>query len=212
MKHRYTPILILILVLLLFQMGAADNEWTRTVTILLEGAILVAVFHASAVHRAMRRGAEVAAVLATLAAVITLLGVGDEAPEAHQIINVLVIALAPVAIGWGVLNNLREHQGVTVQAVVGVLCVYLLVGMIFASLYGAVANITDEPFFANDQANSISDFLYFSFTTLTTTGYGDLAPDGNLGRSVAIMEQLIGAIYLVTVVAVMVANLRPRSA
>ena len=52
-----------------------------------------------------------------------------------------------------------------------------------------------------------SDYLYFSFTTMTTTGYGDLTAATDLGRSFAITEQLIGQIYLVTVVAVIVGNL-----
>jgi ion channel len=56
----------------------------------------------------------------------------------------------------------------------------------------------------------VADFLYFSFATLTTTGYGDLVPGSNLARSLAILEALTGQIYLVTVVAVLVGNLMRR--
>jgi hypothetical protein len=211
MKHRYGVILVLIAVLLIFQMAAADVAWSRSIVIALEGTVLVLTFHASPVHRALRRAAETIAVIATIAGIVTLIGVGDEAPEAFRIINVAVIATAPPVIVWGVIASIREHEGVTVQAVAGVLCVYLLIGMVFASIYGACADLTNEPFFTGQgNPNSIADYLYFSYSTLTTTGYGDLNPAGNLGRSFAILEQLIGAIYLVTVVAVLVSNLRPR--
>jgi ion channel len=56
----------------------------------------------------------------------------------------------------------------------------------------------------------VADFLYFSFATLTTTGYGDLVPGNDLARSFAILEALTGQIYLVTVVAVLVGNLARR--
>ena len=51
------------------------------------------------------------------------------------------------------------------------------------------------------------DFIYFSFTTLTTTGYGDFTAGTSLGRMLAISEALVGQIYLVSVVALLVANL-----
>jgi hypothetical protein len=81
--------------------------------------------------------------------------------------------------------------------------------MLFAFMFSVVDHLGSTPFFvhgAEDQA----DFLYFSFTTITTTGYGDYVPATNLGHSLAITEALVGQIYLVTVVAVIVSNLRPR--
>jgi uncharacterized membrane protein len=94
----------------------------------------------------------------------------------------------------------------------GVLCVYLLIGSLFAFLYGIVNNLAAEPFFASAAHPDTSDFLYFSFATLTTVGYGDLAAATDLGRSLAIAEALIGQIYLVTVVAVIVGGLGRRPA
>jgi voltage-gated potassium channel Kch len=82
--------------------------------------------------------------------------------------------------------------------------------MFFSFLDGAVASIEDGPFFAGDPDTDRSDFLYFSYVTLSTVGYGDLSPVSDLGRMLAVAESLIGQIYLVTVVALIVANLRPR--
>lgn len=54
------------------------------------------------------------------------------------------------------------------------------------------------------------NFLYFAFVTMTTVGYGDLAPAQGIGRAFAIALALTGQIYLVTVVAVIVSNLGQR--
>ena len=89
----------------------------------------------------------------------------------------------------------------------GVLCVYLLIGTAFAFAYSTIAAFDDGSFFAQISGRDQSDFLYFSFTTMTTTGFGDLTAAHDLGRSLAITEALFGQIYLVTVVALIVGNL-----
>ena len=59
---------------------------------------------------------------------------------------------------------------------------------------------------------SRSDYLYFSYVTLTTTGFGDLTAESDLGRTFVVVEALFGQIYLVTIVALIVSNLRPGAA
>jgi Ion channel len=93
----------------------------------------------------------------------------------------------------------------------GVLCLYLLVGLLFGVAFGADQEISGEPFFTTGEGQR-DDFLYFSYATLTTVGYGDLIAAHDVGRSLAITEALLGQIYLVTVVALIVSNLRPARA
>jgi hypothetical protein len=81
--------------------------------------------------------------------------------------------------------------------------------MFFSFAFNVTQQISGDPFFSGAVDGDVSDFLYFSFSTLTTTGYGDLTAGTDLARSFSITEALIGQIYLVTVVAVIVANLRP---
>ena len=57
-----------------------------------------------------------------------------------------------------------------------------------------------------------SDFLFFSYTTLTTTGYGDLVPAGQPGQMVSGLEMMLGQIFLVTLVAGLVSLWRPGEA
>jgi voltage-gated potassium channel Kch len=81
------------------------------------------------------------------------------------------------------------------------------VGLIFGVAYATISDISDTSFFNPPGSYGRDDFLYFSYTTLTTVGYGDLVAATNLGRSLAITEALVGQIYLVTVVAVIISNL-----
>ena len=62
-------------------------------------------------------------------------------------------------------------------------------------------------FFVQTAKPTSADDLYFSFITLTTVGYGDLTAATSLGRSIAVLEALVGQIYLVTIVSVLVSRL-----
>src|SRR5436190_1152622 len=82
----------------------------------------------------------------------------------------------------------------------------VIVSALFCAFVWAVLNRVDGPFFAGGQAGNASDFQYFSFVTLTTVGYGDLTARSALGHTLAVLEALVGQIYLVTVVSLFVTN------
>jgi hypothetical protein len=82
--------------------------------------------------------------------------------------------------------------------------------MIFLFIYGVVAGLGSGPFFAQGTDGTRSLRLYFSYVTLATLGYGDYTPAGNLGHTLAVLEALLGQLYLVTVVAVLVARMGQR--
>ena len=102
------------------------------------------------------------------------------------------------------------ERGVVLQAVFGALAVYLLLGLFFGFLYGAMATGVDGDFFAQGTDGTQTGRVYFSFTALTTTGFGDLTARTAPGRTFAVLEMLIGQLYLVTVIAMLVGNLGRR--
>jgi hypothetical protein len=110
----------------------------------------------------------------------------------------------------GVVAHVRT-AGVTLQAVAGGLAMYLLVGLLFADAVGAVADLSAGSFFAQGTDGTSGERIYYSFMSLTTTGFGDLTPRTEVGRALAVLEVLVGQIYLVVVVALLVGNLRPRA-
>lgn len=205
--HRYVVVLILIVVLLIFEMAAPDGDGARLVAVLLQAATLIAAVITSRAHRWVIRFTIVASTLLVVAAIGAVIGTEDLGSDSARLISLLLVGLVPPAIVVGLVKHFREEQRVTVQTMFGVLCIYLLIGAFFSTAFATIQALSDESFFTTG-FGAPSDFLYFSFATLTTVGYGDLIAATNLGRSLAITEALMGQIYLVTVVALIVANLR----
>jgi hypothetical protein len=211
--YRFGIVLGLILVSLTFQLAAGEGDDARLIAVVLQAATVVAAVIASRAHPWVIRLSVGASVLLVAGAAAAILGTDEFGGNSGRLITLLLIALAPPAIVSGLIKHFREEGGITMQTMFGVLCLYLLIGLLFGTAFAAIEEVSDDPFFEgfNTASATTEDFLYFSFATLTTVGYGDLVAATNLGRSLAITEALIGQIYLVTVVAVIVSNLRPAS-
>jgi len=110
-----------------------------------------------------------------------------------------------------ILDRILRRTAVTVQSLAGALSAYLIIGMFFASLYGLMDAFTAGPFFASGEAANARSFQYFSYTTLTTLGYGDYTAALFPGRSIATFEALVGQVFLAVLVARLVAAFHGRS-
>ena len=209
-RHRYGFVLLLILSSLVFGLAAPEEEWARLVAIAIQGATLLAALSASRIHRFMFRLASLVVAAAIVSSTGALIGSGELGATAARLVTVMLIALAPAAITRGVVVDLRERGEVSLHTMFGVLCIYLMIGSMFAFVDGIADSVSSTPFFATRASATVSDFLYFSFATMTTVGYGDLTTATDLGRSLAIAEALVGQIYLVTVVAVIVGSFSRR--
>lgn len=104
------------------------------------------------------------------------------------------------------LQNLLRARFVTQETLVSAACVYLLVGLAFAFAYMWV-QIAIPGSFASAAGAAFLDLptlVYFSFVTLATLGYGDIAPVSPIARSLATLEAIFGVMYLAIVISRMV--------
>ena len=123
------------------------------------------------------------------------------------LLNILLVATVPVVIA----RSLWRRRLIDVKTVLGAVCIYVLLGMMFAFVYAAINGSTQGSFFVQTAHATTPDFLYFSFVTQTTVGYGDFTAAGDLGRALAVLEALTGQLYLVTIIAVLVSRLSGRN-
>jgi hypothetical protein len=208
-QQRYGLLLAVIFLVFAIQGIATPENWEQVlVTAILGGTLLLSLRVANVTHWAFRLALVLALAALVVSIVETVSGNVDHAPT--RIANGLLVVFAPPAIAVGVVRSLRARQTVTLEAVLGVLSIYLLLGMLFAYIYGSVDRLGGGPFFAQEVPATVSRCLYFSFTTLTTVGYGDLTARSNLGHTLAMFEALTGQIYLVTIVSLIVANIGRR--
>lgn len=207
----YSLLLISVIASLGLQGAIAPGAVQQVLVSALLGASLLLAFRVARLSRPLFA---FAVALAVTGIAVSVLRAGSEAVgdgEARAM-NALLALLGPPAVALGVLRNLRASRQVRIEAVMGVLSLYILLGLLFGFVYGAIDRYGD-PFFADGTAATVSRCLYFSFTTLTTVGYGDFVAGTDLGHTLAVFEALIGQIYLVTVVALIVGNLgRPDRA
>jgi hypothetical protein len=210
-ERRYGVVLLLVLSSVVLQLALSGSNGARFAIVTLQALTLVAAVLASgATHRRARVSAGVAVVVVAASAVGWVIR-GDVPPGPAAVVNGLLVAVAPVVIARGLLAELRGNRTVTIHTLSGVLSIYLLAGMFFGFVYGAIAVIDPDAMFAGHHGATAAETLYFSFVTLCTVGYGDFAPLAEFSRAVAVGEMLIGQIYLVTIVSLIVANLVPAA-
>jgi Ion channel len=207
---RFGLLLLAVIASVAVQGAVAPGEVQQVVVSVLLGISLILAF---AVARASRTLTWLAWLLATVGVVTSVLeALTDVVGDGEvRVVSAALAAFGPPAVALGVLRSLRASRAVGVQAVMGVLSLYMLIGMFFAWVYGAIDKLGGDPFFTDGTSATVSNCLYYSFTTLTTVGYGDLTARTDLGHTLSIFEALTGQIYLVTVVALIVSNLGRRS-
>ena len=112
-----------------------------------------------------------------------------------------------------IVRRVLSFETVTLQSLFAAVSSYLILGLMFAAFFSAEAKFHSGHFFAEPgDASTPQNFQYFSFTTLTTLGYGDFTATTSGGRAIATIEALSGQIFLATLVARLVAAFRTPSA
>ena len=98
-----------------------------------------------------------------------------------------------------VLERVLRHRAVSIQTLYGAVCAYFLIGLIFSSVYAVLDAFGRDPVFGEAVSNSV--YSYFSFTTLTTVGFGDYTAQTSLARRLVVIEAVMGQVFIATTLA-----------
>jgi len=206
--YRYGGVLLITLAVALFSLLAPDGSLARSVELLTAGVTLVIAVATSNAPAATRRASSIALAVAVVAVTLDEI-FGDSHPTLSLAATGAVFGATALILLRGLIRLVMEH-GVVLQAVLGALAVYVLLGLTFAFTIGAIAVGGSGSYFAQGTDATQNVRVYFSFTVLTTTGFGDYTAATKTGHALAVLEMLIGQLYLVTVISLLVGNLRRR--
>ena len=171
--------------------------WERLAITVVLGATFLLALHTSHVRERGFRIGLAAVLFATLSTLLQALA-GRHGNDGSTFIVFLLVLVAPLVI----LNRILRHETIGTETILGAVCVYVLLGIAFAGIYAAVDDFDHGSFFKQmDTPATNVEFLYFSFITMTTVGYGDLSPATDVGRVIVTFEALLGQVFLVTLVA-----------
>lgn len=186
----------------------SGDQWVRSTVSLLYAAALVFAIRTSRPSRRQQLVVRLVAAAAVVAAALAALLLDEQ--DATGVANLAFTALLLTTLVIVVDRVLRHHGAVTLQTIAGALSAYMLLGFLFAAVFGVVDWLQDGTFFVNGEEANATTLQYFSFTTLTTVGYGDYTAASASGRGMATFEALMAQIFLATLIARLVAALPVR--
>ncbi|HEX5894371.1 MAG TPA: ion channel [Solirubrobacterales bacterium] len=201
--------LVLVLVIATFALGSltALDGWTAVLTVLVACSAAVVGLAGAEARPVVLRGAAVLALVA-----IGLAALAEIVDDAHLLgASAFILTTLLLVAAVAVLRAVLIETEVGFRTILGAISVYTILGLLFTFLYAALDRVQSDPFFGPGVEVQDGDFLFFSYTTLTTTGYGNLVPADQPGKMFAGFEMLMGQIFLVTLVAGLVSLWRPGS-
>ena len=209
-ENRYG--LVLVLLLLTYVVSATvDGEIAASVVVLIQLVTVRLAFTVSESYRSRTLvGFAIVLVIAAVVAGAVFGSVGTSGTLVTGVVysvNAILYLIASVLI----LVHLVRRRVVDLQTFLGAIAAYIMIGLMFAFSYRALGDMQAGPFFGAAGDGSTADDLFFSFITLTTTGYGNLVPASNPGQSLAVLEAVTGQLFLVTAVAKIVTSWNPMA-
>ena len=211
--HRFFVLFVFLLAtLLLFPYAEAKHVGGYAFRVIGSFAIVVSVY-AAKIHRGMLIFAVLLAIPALLERIVL--------PEFHGtsffLFNILLALIFDVLIVVLLFQHVFSAEQATSETIFGALCVYLLIGFSFASVYSLIAELQPRAFYLDPVTNLHNvpnrfDFIYYSFGMMTSLGAAGIAPVTPEARSFSIFEAIVGVLYLAVLIAGLVATYRPRPA
>ena len=205
-RDSYGLVVLLIMVTYVVSVSVRA-EWGASAVVVMQVATVWFALRTSGARRPARMVANVFLVLAVgIAFVAPTLDTSRGTSSFVLAASVVLYLIAPLA----VVRNLIQRRNVDGETFLGAIAAYLLIGMLFAFSYRLTGQLQDAPFFGSGGDGTTAQTLFFSFTTLTTTGYGNLVPAANPGQTMAVGEMLLGQLFLATAIAKVITAWTPK--
>ncbi|HSG80988.1 MAG TPA: potassium channel family protein, partial [Gemmatimonadota bacterium] len=124
-----------------------------------------------------------------------------------EVLELVFLILFFAYLAWMLLLHVLAARRVDVNIIFAAICVYMLVGFTCGYAYYLIELLAGDPTSMATFTGNVgidlprSESIYYSFVTLTTLGYGDIAPIASSSRAIAMVEALTGQVYLVTLMA-----------
>ena len=201
--------LVLLLVMVTYIVSVSITQtWAGSVVLTVQVATVWFTLRTAQARPAVRRVADILLCLAAATAVVSFFvhGSGTERGGVFVVCSLLYL-IAPFSI---VRHLMLLRRDIDMETLLGAVAAYLLIGMFFAFAYKAAGLFGSVPFYGTAGPGSLSQDLFFSFVTMTTVGYGDLVPAANPGQTLAVLEAVIGQLFLVVAVGKVISSYRPR--
>jgi Ion channel len=200
---RYGSLLLILIVTYLLSAFTA-GRLVDTVQVVLFLAVVLIALRNGRFHRKTVQMLAVGLLLGSgVSAILRVVNDNGPGGALASLWTALILLLAVILI----VRQVVSQPQITGQSIYGVLSAYMIIGLIFSAVYVAMYKF-GGPFFVHGEANTTKTFQYFSFTTLTTLGYGDFTAAGEGGQAVAVLEAIVGQMFLATLVARLVAGFR----
>jgi hypothetical protein len=199
---RYGLLLVTLIAVYLLSALASGRPSQVVQLVLVVAVAFIGLRNTDFSHRTAARWATLAGSVLAIALVAS-----SGSPAARGVASIWtgILLLATVVI---IVGGVLKLDTVTLQSIYAALSAYILIGLMFAAVFGAIDGLGGTDFFVGAEAANLRTYQYFSFTTLTTLGYGDFTAAGSFGRAVAVLEAMTGQVFLATLVARLVSAYR----
>lgn len=205
-QKKYTQLLIVLLTNFVLSPFLRDNLGDIILSLIFLYAIIVIVKTFS-LNLVFFRFYSSIAILAFFLGLIGRLELYKSWTIAFLFLIQSIYAVYLIVATYLILRDIFSSSKVTIDTIRGSICAYLLIGFVWALLYGIIASLNPQAFSQSIIfEESFGKAVYFSFTTLTTLGYGDILPLSPLAKMLTNLEAIIGQLYPSILIAILVSD------
>jgi ion channel len=211
-SHRFFLLFVFLLATLILFPYAEASHFGSYAFRVIGSLTVVASVYAAKIHRSLL----ILAIVLAIPALFQRIVLPKVSASSFSIFNIVLSFVFDVVIVVVIFRRMFASEEPTSETIFAALCIYLLVGFSFASVYGMVAAFQPHAFYLDPSANlhrvpDRFDFIYYSFGTMTSLGAAGITPVSSQARSFSILEAILGVLYLAVLIARLIAAYRPNS-